>query len=62
MTHPHSPDLPNLYTTEEVAEHLKVSTRIVRRWIVAKALVARRFEGTVRVTEDALKRFIDGGA
>lgn len=55
-----SPDLPKLYKTDEVAEHLKVNVRTVRRWIAAGKLVARRIEGTVRVTEDALKSFIDG--
>ena len=61
MTRRPSPDLPKLYTTEEVAEHLKVDIRTVRRWIAAKKLAVRRIVGTVRVTEEVLKTFIGGG-
>jgi excisionase family DNA binding protein len=52
-------DKPNLFfTIAEVAEHLNVATRTVRRWIGSGDLVAHRFGGVVRIAEGDLRVFL----
>ena len=52
------PTLPNLLTLEQIAEHLQVSVKTVRRWIDAGDLVVHRFGRGLRVSEDDLQVFI----
>ena len=47
-----------LFTTAEVAEHLNVSTRTVRRWIKAGALPVHRIGGLVRISEADFAAFL----
>jgi len=54
-----SPDtVPTIYTIPEVAEHLKVSPKTVRRWIAAGGLAAHRFGRQIRITGIDLVSFI----
>jgi excisionase family DNA binding protein len=46
------------FTIAEVAEHLKVVPRTVRRWIKSGDLVAHRRGRVVRIAESDLKAFI----
>ena len=46
------------FTIAEVAERLRVSTRTVRRWIMAGDLVAHRPGGLVRIAESDLRAFL----
>ncbi len=48
-----------LYTTEEVAELLKVDIETVRRFIWKKKLVAFRIGNNWRIKEEDLKQFIE---
>ena len=48
----------NFFTIAEVAEHLHVSGRTVRRWIEAGTLVAHRVGGIVRIAEADLRAFL----
>lgn len=59
MTHHTPPALPRLLTISEVAELLKVSTRSVRRWIDARELPVYRLGRNVRISEVALRDFLD---
>ncbi len=45
-------------TIAQVAEHLNVATRTVRRWIVAGDLVVHRIGGVVRIAEGDLRVFL----
>jgi excisionase family DNA binding protein len=50
------------YTTDEIAEKLKVNRRTVQRWIAAGTLRAYRLAaqaGSVRVAESDLKKFLE---
>jgi excisionase family DNA binding protein len=47
------------FTIAEVAEIVEVATRTVRRWIRSGDLVAHRFGGAVRISEDDLRDFFD---
>jgi len=49
-----------VYTVEEIAEILKVSTFTVRNYIKSGKLKAINTGGAVRVSEENLKAFIDG--
>jgi excisionase family DNA binding protein len=46
-------------TLPEVAERLKVSRRTVYRWIKSGDLNAYQFGREYRITESALKQFLD---
>lgn len=54
-------DLPTLYTAEEVARHLRVSVRTVKRFIASGKLTATRFGRTPRISEGALQAFLRDG-
>jgi excisionase family DNA binding protein len=54
-------DLPTLYTAEEVARHLRVSVRTVKRFIASGKLTATRFGRTPRISEVALQAFLRDG-
>ena len=47
------------FTIAEVAEIVEVTTRTVRRWLKSGDLVAHRFGGVVRISEDDLRDFLD---
>jgi excisionase family DNA binding protein len=46
-------------TLPEVAERLKVSRRTVYRWIKSGELDAYKFANEYRITESALKEFLE---
>jgi excisionase family DNA binding protein len=46
-------------TLPEVAERLQVSRRTVYRWIKDEGLVAYKFANEYRITESALKEFLE---
>ncbi len=48
----------NFYTIGEVAEHLDVAARTIRRWIDAGDLVAHRMGGVVRIAEADWRAFL----
>ena len=48
----------SFYTVPEVAQHLGVSTRTVRRWIKERQLVAHHFGRAVRISEQDLRAFL----
>jgi excisionase family DNA binding protein len=48
----------NFFTIAEVAEHLQVSGRTVRRWIEAGHLAVHRVGGIVRIAEADLRAFL----
>jgi excisionase family DNA binding protein len=50
---------PKFYTTEEVAEMLKLNVRTVRAMINQKRLRAVKIGNEYRVTEDHLRQFIE---
>lgn len=52
--------LMKVYTVEEIAEILKVSTFTVRNYIKDGRLIAIKTGGAVRVSEENLKSFIEG--
>jgi excisionase family DNA binding protein len=47
------------FTIVEVVEIVEVATRTVRRWIRSGDLVAHRFGGVVRISEDDLQDFLN---
>ena len=47
-----------LYTTEEVATLMKVTSRTVQRWIREKKLEAVRVGGRYRIPDSVLQSFI----
>ena len=47
------------FTIVEVAEIVEVATRTVQRWIRSGDLVAHRFGGVVRISEDDLQDFLN---
>ena len=49
---------PIFYTTEEVAELLKISTKTVREMIKSKRLEAVRVGKEYRITEDQIRKYI----
>lgn len=53
-----APDLSPLLTIDEAAKILRVSSRTVKRYIKAEAILAVRFGGTVRIRPADLDRFI----
>jgi excisionase family DNA binding protein len=46
------------FTIAEVAEHLGVCSRTVRRWIAAGDLVVHRVGGVIRIAEGDLRAFL----
>ncbi len=49
----------SFFTAPQVAQHLEVSPRTVRRWIEDGQLVAHRFGRSVRIAEYDLRRFLE---
>lgn len=52
------PAVPALLTLDQTAEHLRVSTKSVRRWIEAGDLIAHRFGRQLRISDADLQTFI----
>ncbi len=48
-----------LYTPQEVADHLKVDVRTVYRWLREGELGAIRFQREYRISESDLKEFLE---
>jgi excisionase family DNA binding protein len=53
-----APELGVLLTVKEAARRLSVSEKSVRRWLAAGALPAVRFSGSVRISPEALEKFV----
>ena len=53
-----SRDRISFFTVPEVAEHLGVSERSVRRWIEDRQLVAHHLGRSVRISEQDLRTFL----
>ena len=51
-------DRISFYTVPEVAQHLGVSTRTVRRWVKERQLVGHHFGRAVRISEPDLRAFL----
>lgn len=49
---------PTFYTTEEVADILKISAKTVREMIKSKRLQAVRVGKEYRITEDQIRQYI----
>lgn len=54
------PDSMKIYTLKEAAEILKVNIRSIHRYKASGKLEVRKVGGQFRVTQDAIKRFING--
>jgi excisionase family DNA binding protein len=54
----HREEQIKFFTIAEVAEHLHVSSRTVRRWVTADELVVHRVGNVVRVSEGDLRAFL----
>jgi len=50
---------PTFYTTEEVAELLKISAKTVREMIKDKRLQAVRVGKEYRITEDQIRQYVE---
>ncbi len=48
----------SFFSVSDVAEHLGVSTRTVRRWIEDGQLIAHHFGRAVRIAEEDLRAFL----
>ncbi len=48
----------SFFTVSDVAEHLGVSTRTVRRWIEGGQLIAHHFGRAVRIAEEDVRAFL----
>jgi excisionase family DNA binding protein len=46
------------FTIAEVADHLRVSARTIRRWIAAGELIVHRPGGIIRIAEADLRAFL----
>lgn len=57
-----SVDCLSCYTVAEVAERLKVTAKTVYRLVWSGSLRSIKVGGAVRVTHDALSRYLDGAA
>ncbi len=55
---PTTQSLPTLYSVSEVADHLKVSTKTVRRWIDTGDLRVHRLGRSIRISETDLGLFL----
>ncbi len=58
LTKPQHSGISHFYTVLEIAKHLKVSERQVRRWIAKNELVVHRLGRSVRVAESDLDAFL----
>ncbi len=58
LTKPQHSGIPHFYTVPEIAKHLKVSERQVRRWIAKNELVVHRLGRSVRVAKSDLDAFL----
>jgi len=47
------------HTVEQVAEHLAVCTKTVRRWIQSGDMQAYRFGNQIRISDDNLTEYIN---
>ena len=56
----HAP-LPILYSPAEVAAHLRISVRTVKRFIASGKLATLRFGRAVLITDEELRRFLREG-
>lgn len=52
-------DIPELMTTEEVAETFKVSERTIRRWANQGILKGKKIGGILRFSKDEVVRVIN---
>jgi excisionase family DNA binding protein len=50
---------PELYTLQEVSKTLKVSSRTIRRYIKKGLITAHKLEGSYRITNKELSKFIE---
>lgn len=50
--------LPRLLSIDEVAQQLGVSTKTIRRWLLAGYLSCHRLGRQIRIAEDELAAFI----
>jgi excisionase family DNA binding protein len=51
-------DFGKFYTIEQIADHMEVSTRTVRRWIKRRLLVAHQISRLVRISEADFGAFL----
>ena len=54
----HSRERISFFTVPDVAGHLGVSTRTVRRWVEGRQLIAHHFGRAVRIAEEDLRTFL----
>jgi excisionase family DNA binding protein len=54
----HSRERISFFTVSDVAGHLGVSTRTVRRWVEGRQLIAHHFGRAVRIAEEDLRTFL----
>ena len=50
---------PTFYTTEEVADLLKVHVKTIREMIKSKRLAAVKFGQEYRITDEQIRQYID---
>ncbi len=55
---PRDVSLPKVYSIREIADHLKVSDKTVRRWINHGELTAHRMGRQLRISEPDFVAFI----
>jgi excisionase family DNA binding protein len=53
------PPAPTFYTTDEVADLLKIHVKTVREMIKAKRLQAVKVGQEYRITEDQIRQFVE---
>jgi excisionase family DNA binding protein len=56
MVKPDKPDA--FFTVADIAQHLNVSARSVRRWIACDDLIVHRFAGAVRISASDFSSFM----
>ena len=62
LSHSPSPIAPpDFLTVDQVANHLRVSVKTVRRWVQSGELIHHRFGRQLRISEIDLQAFIDAG-
>jgi len=49
------------YSVKWIANELAVDKRTIRRWIADGKLKAVKIQGVVRIKDDELNRFLEGG-
>lgn len=50
--------LLRFFTIKQIAEQLDVNEKTVRRWIASRDLIAHKFNGAVRISEDDFRTFL----